>query len=66
LANRLFSIQGSDGSFSSASQFLEGNNMTVQGVLAGAQASTQAGYTFQSRIDDLTVATGVALWGVKK
>lgn len=57
---------GSDGSFSSASQFLEGNNMTVQGVLAGSQASTQAGYTFQSRIDDLTVATGVALWGVKK
>ena len=39
--------------------------MTVQGVLAGAQAS-KAGYTFQSRIDDLTVATGVALWGVKK
>ena len=66
MANRLFSIQGSDGTFSSASQFLEGNNMTVQGVLAGAQASTQAGYTFQSRIDHLTVATGVALWGVKK
>lgn len=57
---------GSDGTFSSASQFLEGNNMTVQGVLAGSQANTQAGYTFQSRIDDLTVATGVALWGVKK
>ena len=57
---------GADGTFSAANQFVNGNNMVVQGVLAGSGSGMQAGYTFQSRIDEYTVATGVTLWGVKK
>lgn len=57
---------GSDGTFSNPSQYLDGNNMVVQGVMAnGALGKVFAGYTFQSRLDANTVATGVTLWGSK-
>ena len=57
---------GSDGTFSNPSQYLDGNNMVVQGVMAnGALGKVFAGYTFQSRLDANTVASGVTLWGSK-
>lgn len=56
---------GSDGSFSNANQFLDGNNMQVQGILANTAAGTAAGYTFHSRLDDNTLASGVTQWGNK-
>ena len=40
--------------------------MVVQGVMANhADGGVSAGYTFQSRLDANTVATGVTLWGSK-
>lgn len=40
--------------------------MVVQGVMAnGALGKVFAGYTFQSRLDANTVASGVTLWGSK-
>lgn len=56
---------GSDGTFSNPNQFLDGNNMLVQGVLANTPNGTAAGYTFQSRVDDHTLASGVTHWTSK-
>ena len=50
-----------DGSFANVSQFLPGNNMLVQGALAN-EAGVRAGYLFQSRIDNSSVASGVTYW----
>ena len=50
-----------DGSFANVSQFLSGNNMLVQGALAN-DAGVRAGYLFQSRIDNSSVASGVTYW----
>lgn len=50
-----------DGSFANVSQFLHGNNMLVQGGLAN-EAGVRAGYLFQSRIDNSSVASGVTYW----
>lgn len=56
---------GSDGTFSNANQFLDGNNMQVQGVLANTAVGTSASYTFQSRLNENTLASGVTQWGSK-
>lgn len=56
---------GSDGTFGNANQFLGGNNMQVQGVLANTAVGTSASYTFQSRLNDNTLASGVTQWGSK-
>ena len=50
-----------DGAFANVSQFLPGNNMLVQGALAN-EAGVRAGYLFQSRIDNSSVASGVTYW----
>lgn len=56
---------GSDGTFGNTNQFLDGNNMQVQGVLANTTVGTSASYTFQSRLNDNTLASGVTQWGSK-
>lgn len=50
-----------DGSFSNPSQHLGNNNMLVQGALSNA-TNLQAGYLFQSRLDDTHNASGVTYW----
>jgi hypothetical protein len=54
-----------DGTFGNASQYLGGNNMVVSGALAQSPngGGLQAGYVFQSRIDNTRLASGVAYWG---
>lgn len=51
-----------DGTFGNASQFLGANNMLVQGALASSPV-LQAGYVFQSRLDNDRVAYGITQWG---
>lgn len=50
-----------DGSFGNTSQFLGNNTMLVQGTLSNA-TGLQAGYLFQSRLDDARTASGVTYW----
>lgn len=50
-----------DGTFGNVSQFLDRNNMLVQGVLAN-DPGPRAAYLFQSRIDDGRLASGVTYW----
>lgn len=50
-----------DGSFGNTNQHLGNNNMLVQGALSNA-SGLQAGYLFQSRLDDTQSASGVTYW----
>lgn len=61
LARRAEGQVAPDGSFGNTSQFLGNNNMLVQGALSNA-SGLQAGYLFQSRLDDGQSASGVTYW----
>jgi hypothetical protein len=61
LARRAEGYVAPDGSFGNTSQFLGNNNMLVQGALSNA-SGLQAGYLFQSRLDDGQSASGVTYW----
>lgn len=50
-----------DGSFGNTSQYLGNNNMQVQGLLSNS-SNLQAGYLFQSRLEDGSQASGVTYW----
>ena len=63
LNRRAEGVVGADGSFGNSSQFL-GSNMVVQGVVAqpAGLPNAQAGYVFQTRVDEQRSASGVTHW----
>lgn len=64
IARRAEGALGADGTFANANQFLGNNSMLVQGVLGqpAGVPGLQAGYVFQSRLDDNRTASGVTYW----